>query len=87
MKITVPRQFEDLEKLGEGLYQNNGVMQLSSQKSDINVRQGYVETSNVNTMNEMVQMMATMRHFELGQKLVKAYDEMLETAMNKIGDF
>lgn len=87
LKISVTDTLDDMVKIGEGLYQSNREMKMSSGDSNTTVRQGYVETSNVITMNEMVHMMETMRHFELSQKLVKAYDEMQETAMSKIGDF
>jgi flagellar basal-body rod protein FlgF len=87
IKMVFPQKIEEMRKLGNGLYQATGNMGMAVKDSEMQIRQGYTETSNVNTMDEMVHLMSTMRHFELGQKLVKVYDEMLETAMNKIGDF
>lgn len=51
------------------------------------VRQGYLEASNVISMDEMVRMIETMRHFESGQKIVQGYDELLEKALRKFGEF
>jgi flagellar basal-body rod protein FlgG len=51
------------------------------------VRQGFLEGSNVNSTREMVRMIETVRQFEAGQKVVQAYDEMLDRALGKLGDF
>ena len=51
------------------------------------VQVGYLENSNVATMREMVSMMETTRHFESAQKLFQGYDEMLGTAIQKLGEF
>lgn len=48
--------------------------------------QGHLENSNVNSMDEMVQLMQTMRHFESVQKMVQGYDDMLGTAIKKLGE-
>lgn len=48
---------------------------------------GYLENSNVTPMREMVLMMETTRHFEAAQKLFQGYDEMLGTAIQKLGEF
>lgn len=50
------------------------------------VQQGQLEASNANTMQEMVQMMQTMRHFESMQKVAQGYDDLLSTAITKLGD-
>jgi flagellar basal-body rod protein FlgF len=49
------------------------------------VRQGFVETSNVQTVNEMVQLMDTMRRFEAGQHFVRGYDDMIDKAITALG--
>lgn len=48
---------------------------------------GYLENSNVTPMREMVSMMETTRHFEAAQKLFQGYDDMLGTAIQKLGEF
>ena len=37
-------------------------------------------------MQEMVQMIQTMRHFESMQKVALGYDEMIGTAVRKLGE-
>lgn len=50
------------------------------------VRQGHLEASNVQSMQEMIQLIQTMRHFESMQRVAVGYDEMMGTAVRKLGD-
>ncbi len=49
------------------------------------VLQGYLEGSNVNAIEEMVEMITLLRNYEAGQKAIRTQDEMLEKASNEIG--
>lgn len=49
------------------------------------VRQGMLEGSNVNTGEEMVELMAAMRRAEAGQRLIQTYDEMLGRVITTLG--
>lgn len=51
------------------------------------VRQGHLEASNVNVMDEMVRMITTTRHFETTQKVITGYDEMIGEAISTIAEF
>ena len=42
-----------------------------------NLQQGFVETSNVNVVEELVGMIQTQRAYELNSKAIKTSDEML----------
>lgn len=55
-------------------------------ESAVQVRQGALENSNVNQGAEMLQLMQAVRHVETLQKVAMAYDEMLGTAMRRLGD-
>jgi len=48
------------------------------------VLSGYLESSNVESIKEMVEMISTMRNYESNQKVVQAYDGILEKAVNEI---
>ncbi|NOJ99668.1 flagellar hook-basal body protein, partial [Corallococcus coralloides] len=52
----------------------------------VQVRQGYLENSNVSSMQEMVHLVQTMRHFESMQKVALGYDEMTGQAIRKLGE-
>ncbi len=45
-----------------------------------NVRQGMLEASNVNVVEELVDMIETQRAYEVNSKLISAVDEMLRNA-------
>ena len=48
-------------------------------------QQGYLEASNVDEGQTMVEMMQAYRLFESNQQVVKAYDKSMEIAVNQIG--
>ncbi|MCM0650430.1 flagellar basal body rod protein FlgG [Clostridium swellfunianum] len=73
--------YSSLRKIGDNLYQGENPIQ----GDDIYVKQGYLEKSNVNVINEMVNMMTTMRTFESNQKILQSIDETLGKAVNEVG--
>ncbi|HKQ14186.1 MAG TPA: flagellar hook-basal body protein [Steroidobacteraceae bacterium] len=73
-----------LQYLGNGLYADTGDAAASDAGYAI-VRQGFLETSNVAPVTEMVQLMETMRHFEAAQRMVRGYDELLQKAISELG--
>lgn len=75
----------DPRPLGDGLMQvEPPPSQLAD--GDVQVRQGFLENSNVSSMHEMVQLIQSMRHFESMQKVALGYDDMLGSAIRKLGD-
>ena len=49
------------------------------------LKQGFVETSNVNVVQEMTDMITTHRVFESTQKAISAYDNMSDKLVNVVG--
>lgn len=76
----------ELDKLGGGLYAPGQAQPLPEGGRAPGLRQGYVETSNVNAMGEMVDLISTMRQLESGQKVLRGYDEMLDLAIQTIAE-
>ncbi len=80
------RGFEDygtLKKIGDNLYE---ATETSSMKAfDGMVRQGYEEASNVNSVKEMIDMIAIMRGYEANQKVLTTYDDTLDKVVNNVG--
>ena len=64
-----------LAKYGENMYDlvNGGARQASTAK----VTQGCIESSNINVVSEMVEMISIAREYESGQKVINAMDEMM----------
>jgi flagellar basal-body rod protein FlgF len=53
--------------------------------TDYQIRQGYLEKSNVNVIQVMVDMLASFRSYEAGQKAIQSQDETLEKAVTELG--
>lgn len=49
------------------------------------VRRGFLEMSNINPADEMVDLITISREFETNQKLIRTADETLAKAVNEIG--
>jgi flagellar basal-body rod protein FlgG len=80
-------EFNDLRqivKIGDGLYDSGTATPIPGAPNTI-VRQGMLEGSNVNPIEEMVNMIATMRNFETGQKSIVMQDETVDQAVNQVG--
>nr|MBN2276242.1 flagellar hook-basal body protein [candidate division Zixibacteria bacterium] len=52
---------------------------------NIIIRQGYLESSNVNVVEEMIGMITSYRNFEADAKAVQAQDDSLEKLFNNVG--
>ena len=81
-------KFEDpqvLAKEGNGLYKlmDNEVEPQTTNKTT--VRQGFLERSNVNSIEEMTNMITAIRAFEAYQKVIQSLDEADDQAVNSIG--
>lgn len=76
----------NLLKVGGGLYRET-----ESERplvvDDARLRQGYLEMANVTTMDEMVKMLETVRHFEASQRVLQGYGDMLDSSIRTIADF
>lgn len=86
LKVVQFTNPETLVRSGPGLFVPGENSQFESERL-ARVRQGFLEASNVNSMEEMVKMIESMRHFESAQKIVQGYDEMMEKALRKLGEF
>lgn len=72
-----------LQKIGENLYQETASSGTANQNSPRtnglgSLNQGYVETSNVNVVEELVNMIQTQRAYEINSKSIETSDQMLQ---------
>ncbi|MDA3845618.1 MAG: flagellar basal-body rod protein FlgF [Vallitaleaceae bacterium] len=72
-----------LNKLGGSLYDKT--TESVEKAFEGTVMQGYLEASNVNSVEEMVNMINVMRSYESSQKVLTTYDSTLDQAVNQIG--
>lgn len=84
LKLVTFERPEELRKIGDSLY-------AAGEDNDYRygiegeVFQGYLETSNVNSIKEMVNMISAFRTYEANQRVIMAYDEIIGKAVNEIG--
>lgn len=69
---------------GNGLYQSDASPQEPT--STARILQGYIEQSNVKSMDEMMDLIQTTRHFEATQRVMQTAHHMLSTAISSLGD-
>ena len=77
--------YEHLAKEGSGLFVNVMGDPGLVPPAETRIRQGYVEMSNVDAADEMVQMIHCMRAFESYQKAIKVLDGIDNRSVNEVG--
>lgn len=75
--------YDFVSKYGENLYDLLPGGQIVA--SNASVEQGALETSNVNVVEEMVNMIAIQRAYETGQKMIQTEDSTIEIAVSQVG--
>ena len=77
---------DDLQKVGNSMFgfkadREANVIGIGNPS----VRQGFIEQSNVNIVQEMTEMIKTNRVFESAQKAISTYDAMADKLVNVVG--
>ncbi len=70
-----------LKKLDGGMFATTE----TGEAGDAQVSQGFLEQSNVNAIQEMVQMITATREFESYQKIIHSFDEAASKTINEMG--
>jgi flagellar basal-body rod protein FlgG len=80
-------EFHDVSKLKKSSSQlfENGDPQNQRAASGTSVRQGMLETSNVNPVEEMAHMISANRIFEQNLKALKTYGDLMAKEVNEVG--
>ncbi len=81
--VEFPRE---LKKTGDSFYTitpESGPMQVLT-ASEPTILQGFLETSNVNLVEEMVNMIAVQRNYEANQRTVTTHDQLLGKLINEV---
>lgn len=83
IRLTDFEDYDYLKKFRDTYYEP--VEGAKEKEATADVRQGFLEQSNVKVVNEMVDLIATTRAYEAAQKVVKAADSTLELAASSVG--
>ncbi len=71
-------------KIGGNLYGRNGRGQAPPVET-VSLRQGFLEDSNVNPVEEMVRMIEIFHFYQTGQKMIQSQDRLLNRVVNDLG--
>lgn len=84
--VDIPNK-DSISKIGGSLYEfkKNAQPEIVTVASP-SMKQGFLEMSNVNVVQEMTDMIATTRIFESTQKAISAYDSMADKLINTVGN-
>jgi flagellar basal-body rod protein FlgG len=82
VNVTRP---DDLQKVGNSLFAVKSNATPEFVQVPTSVKQGFLEMSNVNIVQEMTDMISANRVFESTQKAISAYDNMSEKLVNVVG--
>lgn len=83
VKLTDFEDYNYLEHYGENFYTPVEGAKMTETKAGI--YSGYLEASNVQVVQEMVNLISVTRQYESNQKIIQAYDETLDISVNQIG--
>jgi flagellar basal-body rod protein FlgF len=88
LMLTLVDNPNNLTRDGNGRFRYNGdpagIRQVAA-GDRVQVRQGVLERSNVDSGQSMVDMMSALRAYEANQKVIQFYDSSLQKAVNEIG--
>ncbi|PMP68738.1 MAG: flagellar basal-body rod protein FlgF [Thermodesulfobacterium geofontis] len=76
LDVVTFNDYSKLKKLGENLYISEGAQERVAENYEI--KQGYIEKSNVNVIREMANLIEIHRTFEAVQRSIKSLDEETE---------
>lgn len=78
IRIVNVSKLSTLESVGGCAYKLSDNAQPPEDTTDFEIANHYLEKSNVNAVDEMVNMIANMRGFQVGQKVTDSIDETLK---------
>lgn len=83
IKLTDFEEYDYLKKYGNNMWQAvDGAVEKDAAGG---IMQGYLEQSNVQSIDEMVNMITITRAFESNQKVMNTIDQMLDKTVNQVG--
>ncbi len=85
LKLTSFQNPSSLLKAGVRLYQNPDDRAGAQESDDSKVRSGYLELSNVQAIQEMVNMINIQRTFESYQKTIQTINDQDNSSTNRVG--
>ena len=83
LKVVTVSQLESLKKMGNALFAAAGSDVKDAE--GFKVREGYIETSNVNSIKMMTEMINISRSYESYQKVIQFLDDATKKSISEVG--
>jgi flagellar basal-body rod protein FlgF len=87
--ISVINRPQELVRDGNGVFHADDLdaagIRFANATDNLQVRQGYLENSNVDATQVTVDLNAAFRAYEANQKVIQFYDSSLQKAVNEVG--
>jgi len=85
LKIVTVEEPDNLAKADATMFLSRNGDAQEREAIGTTVHQGFLETSNVDAMREMVEMISIMRNYQISAKALQAEDETLQKTVTEIG--
>ncbi|MEW6501094.1 MAG: flagellar basal-body rod protein FlgF [Thermodesulfobacteriota bacterium] len=85
LSIVTFADLRDLAKEGENLFRIKNETTQEQAVEGVEVKQGYLEKANVNTIEEMSELIDLQRAYEGQQKMIRAIDDIDNLAVRRVG--
>lgn len=85
LKIVAVEDLDNLQKAGSALFVSRSGGAQEREATETTTHQGFLETSNVDAMREMVEMIAALRNYQASARSLQAEDETLQKTVTEIG--
>jgi flagellar basal-body rod protein FlgG len=86
LKMVDVNDYTKLVKTGHGQFRYGGDA-ADVHPADVSIAQGYLESSNVNSITEMTRMLANTRQYELAGREMKSVEQTYNRAIVELGKF
>ena len=83
--VSVFESTGDMKRAGSTAFNSETPRVRAAAPGDFQIKQGFLEMSNVNALQEMVGLMQVMRNFEANQKALSSNDQRLQKAVSELG--
>ncbi|MFA6548591.1 MAG: flagellar hook basal-body protein [Candidatus Margulisiibacteriota bacterium] len=81
VRVVMPEDSTGLESLNGSIFKRSNSAVVMTEIEDPRVIQGYVESSNINIVDQMVEMMELERTYSINSKVIQTRGDMLTRAM------
>ena len=82
LKLVTVSQPDSLKKMGNALFAGGSD---EKEADGVKIRQGYIETSNVNAVRMMTEMIDLSRGYESYQKMIQSLDDAAKKSISDVG--